>query len=237
MKKILAYIVAFVLSLSNGTTYTNVDEKEYTSDYFTITGEEAPDYREYYSGSGNNVSTAGCRISTFTANAMKLSWGSGYWFVNGKTVEESSINSENSNVVLMQDSAQANPYYVLKGIFGDNETIICPYSATLESSTVTNDCTSMRLLVTTDNGSHYRLTITGMKCWYCDFNRTGEIYGHTVEEFGQGKTTFRAGYVLGKATSDTQIAIVPVGTDDTDIVIGTSTPAEFYRQTYTSFDK
>jgi hypothetical protein len=82
------------------------------------------------------------------------------------------------------------------------------------------------------SGVEYKLVISNMSCWYCDVGRVDSPTYHTSSE--QNGKKFQAGNVLGRATSNTTIKVIPISNGSS---IGTATLSEFYSGTYTSPDE
>lgn len=232
MKQLIAMFLAFFMSLANSTEFELAEEKAYTEDYYTINQDDPPDYREYY----GNVSTVSgefnCKTTNFSAQGMRVDSSEGYWFVNNMSLSLESLDSSDYNVEHHKNNDKKNivDYYICKGAFTDGNYIIMPYLGTLQSESKTNDCKTMTVLCTAPTNVTYKLVIGDMDCWYCDIGKTSESTYHTGEE--QLGKKFQAGNVIGRATSDTYIKIIPVKNDS---AIGTATLKEFYSGTYTPY--
>lgn len=229
MKKILAMILAFIISLSNNTDYTITSDKPYTKDYYTINVDDPPDYRKYYGTISTSDATENCKTTNFSAQGKKVSGSDGFWFVNNMSA---SLDSIDGNIVehhKNNDGSQSVDYYVADGIFTDGNYIIMPYTGTLQCESKTNDCKSMTVFCKSPNGTEYKLVFANMECWYCDVSRDNPTF-HTSDE--QTGKKFMAGNVLGKATSETIVKIIPTQGSS---AVGTATLSQFYSGSYTPY--
>ena len=246
MKKILAMIIAFVVSLSTNTEYSEVASKPYSGDYFTITGKETPDYRIFYGGTDTTTSASGCKITPYSAMGKKPSFSDAYWFINNQSVNVDQLNSYTS--VKKDEAKKQTAYYYCSGIFSDGSYLIMPYTGKITCDTKSNDCTSIELVCTNNTTDvSYKIIIGNMKCWYCDVGRTGAtdfskdsdgnvintLGGHTVDEFKD--TSLPAGDVIGVTTSNTTIKVIPIKNQTDQSKLGTCTLYEFYTGTYTPY--
>lgn len=255
MKKILALITAFFMSLSTSTNYTVVSDKAYTTDTYQVTDTSMPDYRAYFLGGDGVSSSSGCQTTNFNSNAQPVGFGMGVWFVDSSTPTAS--NEANKKcfkaklyeydkdgkrkddpvdvdciVKVEEDGNTYNDAYVKSGMFLNDQYIIAPFKCTLESKSISGSVTSMTLRC--DVGANtYRIKIYNMKCWYCDINRTGDYTFHTSDE--QCGKTFSQGNVLGVATPETYVKITPINSAGT--AIGHCSMLQFYNGTYTKYKK
>lgn len=254
MKKILALITAFFMSLSTSTNYTVVSDKAYTTDTYQVTDTAMPDYRAYFLGGDGVSSSSGCQTINFNSNARPVGFGMGVWFVDGATPNASNKvdakcfkaklyeyddkgkrtgdHEENCSIKVEEDGNTYSDAYVKSGMFLDGQYIIAPFKCTLESKSISGSVTSMNLRC--DVGANtYRIKIYNMKCWYCDINRTGDYTFHTSDE--QCGKTFSQGNVLGVATPETYVKITPINSAGT--AIGHCSMLQFYNGTYTKYKK
>lgn len=232
MKKILAAIMAFFMSLSSSTDYTVAPSKTYTDEYYTVVEDSLPDYRAYYGGGEKASITAGCKTNNYYANGKRVTNKTGFWFIDGQSysigdsIKITDADGNTSNGKKKDDDGNA---IIPKGAFKDGQAIIIPYAGTLQTQSKNGgSITSMVLKCSTANGTTYKIKITGMKYWYCDSQRKGDIQYHTGEE-QQGKT-FSAGNVVGYATTNTKITITPVLKNGKK---GTCSLKQFYNGEYT----
>lgn len=195
-------ILAVFTSLFNGVNYQVSDDKPYGLDqYYTITEEEAPDYRVYYNKDFVAESnTSGCKTKNYKSNGKYVAYGNivptyrGYWLLDGEVAKLEDLQGQTLN-------------------FGKSGSyIICPYDATLLSKSETNDGHNMIIQIDLD-GKSYILTFADMDRWYCCMSRTNplldaggnEVWAHTsMEQCGH---QFKAGNVLGRATDETSVTI------------------------------
>lgn len=198
MKKILAIIIAFCTSLFNSVDFQVAGDKQYTADgYYQIDVGESPDYRTFYGSNPTASNLTSCKTTNYSAQGKRVSLDTsvstvGYWFVNGVNMDEKNLPEEK--------------YYE----FTSESYIICPFDATLETDSTSNDGSTMTVICSVDNKS-YRLTITGMECWYCDVGRnfsSGTLFQHTSDN--QKGHVFKAGNVLGKAKAGTVINVCAI---------------------------
>lgn len=248
MKKILALITAFFMSLGTSTDYTVVSEKPYTNNTYTVTDTTMPDYRSYFLGGEGASSSSGCQTINYSSNAQQVGFGTGYWFIDGnkpdmtkshtkfkaKLYEYTPDPNDSTKMVRNDGEPKVETYVenddgtqdaaIKSGMFLEGQYIIAPFKCILESRSVSGSVTSMKLLCTV-GATSYRIRINNMKCWYCDINRTGELKFHTSDE--QCGKTFSAGNVLGVATPETYVIIQPV--DASGTVIGHCSMAQFYK--------
>lgn len=230
MKKLISLILAFVMSIFNGTEFEEAPYKAYRAEHsqFSIADESQPDYRAYYNGEASN-NDIGCRIDTFEAdNACEVSWSKGkhmLWFFGGDTLDEGIAKPTNPN-----DDASKHKhgtYWQITDNSDDSSTlhvtfpcdnlveIIAPADCKIMDNTTSNNCKSINLAMEGGHGFEYRIRIDGLRCWYCDSGRENALdmdkpgpRGHTVDNF-RG-TVIHGGEVIGYATSSTEIDIIAV---------------------------
>lgn len=229
MKKFIAFIIAFIASLANNTSYTVTEDKPYTEEYYKIDVADDPDYRQYYGTTSSVTSDTYCKVTNFSAQGKKVTGSDGYWFVNNLSANMMSIDANYcTEHHLNNNSSKPIDYYTCSGCFTDGNYIIMPYTGTLECDSKTNDCSSMTVYCTADTGVQYKLVFMNMDRWYCDIGRVEDPTYHTSDE--QRGKKFQGGNVLGQATSDTTVKIIPIRNGAS---IGTATLSEFYSGTYT----
>lgn len=211
MKRLLAMLLALFTSIFSGVNYQVSGEKPYANNiYYTIDEADAPDYRTLYDKSFVAESnTTGCKTANYSEGQQYVIYNGvstthkGYWFIANDTVV-----------------ADDNIKFKTIDIGASDAYIICPYDATLLSTSMTNDGHSMQLRVEL-NGNAYNLLFENMDRWYCCMSRTNplfdnngnEVWQHTSSE--QKGHTFNAGNVLGRATDNTTVRITAVSGDDT----------------------
>lgn len=246
MKRFLALITAFFMSLSTSTDYTVVSDKDYSSNTYKVNEYQMPDYRTYFGGGLNASSSSGCTPINFNSNGQWVGFGSGYWFVDGSKPKKKDgqlvaptykytskgkckVKKKNAktHVITTVNGKKYKDATLAKGSFKDGQYIIAPFNCVLMSHSVSGGVTSMNLRC--DSGSNtYNITIRNMKCWYCDINRSGEFAYHTSDE--QYGRKFSGGNVLGIATRDTYIKVTPIG--KTGNQIGHCSMMQFYKGSY-----
>lgn len=256
MKKILALITAFFMSLSTSTDYTVVSDKPYTNNTYTVTDTTMPDYRSYFLGGEGASSSSGCQTINYNSNAKMVKSSTGFWFIDGTEPEMTDTHTKfkaklytykpdpDDNTKMLRDdgkptltaikssSGNYKDAGIKSGMFLDGQYIIAPFKCVLDSRSVSGSVNSMKLICNV-GATSYSIRINNMKCWYCDVNRTGDLQFHTSDEqFGK---TFSAGNVLGVATPETYIIIRPV--DASGTVIGHCSMAQFYRGAFTKFEE
>lgn len=219
MKKILAIIVSFLLSAFNSLDFNMAGDKQYSvNDYYTIDVEDAPDYREFYSGTPSASNKTSCKTTNYSAQGKKVNMTSnvsysGYWFENGVSKSED---------ILSDDT---------KFTFTSSGYIIMPFDGTLSTDSTTNNGKNMTVVCNIDN-KQYRITFENMECWYCDVGRENidESNGYHTSD-NQKDKTFKAGNVLGRAVGgETTVEIKPIKNGS---VIGSCSIKQFYQLTYT----
>lgn len=226
MKKILAMILSFFMSLSTQTNYTMTEEKPYVASTYKVEDTALPDYRAYFGGGEKASATAGCNTNNYYSRGKLFGDCAGYWFVDGevptdfnnimyhKKVETASggavqyktVRDDKKGIRENPNDSRIKYVYLRKGTFEENQAIIMPYPGKLESSSSTTGLNNMIVTCSAPGKSHvFQISIKNMKYWYCDKDRKGDINFHTGDE-QQGKS-FAAGHVLGYATEDTTITI------------------------------
>lgn len=195
--------MAFLMSLKTSTSFNVVDNKPYDNDVYKIEQGDPPDYRELYGVANGEKIIKQCNHNNYAGNSKRYSSGSdGYWFVNGQDAP--------TNMTDIKSTVNKDGNLILEELFTDQVNIIAPFNCILETKSLANDCTNMTVSCTI-KGTDYKITISGMYCWYCDVGRDeDELTGHTGKE--QLGKKFRGGQVLGRATEKTKIkikAIVP----------------------------
>lgn len=211
MKRLLAMLLALFTSIFSGVNYQVSGEKPYANDiYYKVDEADAPDYRTLYDRSFVAESnTTGCKTANYSEgqqyvlyNGINTSY-KGYWFLSNDTVT-------------VDDELK----YKTLSIGTEGAYIICPYDATLRSSSTTNDGHTMQIRIEL-NGKAYDLTFENMDRWYCCMSRTNplkdnngnEVWQHTSSE--QQGHTFSAGNVLGRATAETTVRIKLISDSET----------------------
>lgn len=81
MKKILALIAAFIISVFAGTSFTPAPNKQYSDYVYQINTYYQPDYRARYSG--ESTVQSGCNTTNFLAAGKQMYGSTGVWFVSG----------------------------------------------------------------------------------------------------------------------------------------------------------
>lgn len=206
MKRLLAMLLALFTSIFTGVNYQVSGEKPYANDiYYKIDEADAPDYRTLYDRSFVAESnTTGCKTTNYSEGQQYVIYNGvatsykGYWFIANDTA-------------VVDDNLK----YKTLNIGSEGSYIICPYDATLCSTSITNDGHSMSIRIEL-NGKAYDLLFENMDRWYCCMSRTNplidpngnEVWQHTSTE--QQGHTFSAGNVLGRATANTTVNIKPV---------------------------
>ena len=226
MKKLIALLMSFIMSLSTSTKFNPTDDKVYTKDTYTVQETTLPDYRQYF-GNAKASATSGCNTHNFYSRGVRVQGDNvyGYWLVDGDnysidspdknkvttyTYDSDGKKQTNTGQFTSKTDNSGNKYiHTPKGMFPKGSAIIMPYDGTLSSTSANgSSITAMTVLCTHPNGTQYRIQINNMKMWYCDKDRTGEFDFHTGEEqFGK---KFSAGNVLGYATEDTYVVIKPI---------------------------
>lgn len=241
MKRLFSMFMAFFVSLTSNTSFSIVEEKPYTGDYYRVDIEEPPDYRSFYDSQAANTAAENCRTTKYSSNGKKFEGSSnGYWLGNNHEVNLQYLDDHtghlNTSDRLSNNTIEC---YVLKDCFSQGQQIIMPFTGELACDSTVSNCTSIQVRCTHPvTGYVYLLTINNMQCWYCDVSRTdalstsGTLTYHTSEE-GDG-TPIKAGSVLGIATKDTIVKIVPYGSDTKKV--GTATPVQFYSGEYTAYE-
>lgn len=238
MKKLFSMFMAFLMSLSSNTSYNLVEEKPYTGEYYRVSIEEAPDYRDYYSAKTSTTAEASCKTTKYTANGKIVEGTSGYWLGNNQELSLDAVEGFTKELKT-NDSINGSVIdrYSVVGCFSQGQLIIMPFSGELITESCNNDGKSMTVDCANPNNSEikYRLKIENMQCWYCDVGRDGAIAQgggilfHTSDE--KKGTSIRAGCVLGVATPDTKVTFVPINSAEKKA--GICTPKQFYLGTYT----
>lgn len=250
MKELLAMLLAFFTSLGTSTDFSIVADKPYTTDYYTVDITDPPDYRTFYDSSVSASSETNCKTTTYTAQGRRVASANfnsendanivGYWFANNQTFNTqvmASMCKEHISTDKVEGENKVD-YYEAVGCFTEGTYIIMPYSGTLQSPSASTMNHSMTVFCANPvNGQQYKLKICNMRCWYCDVGRKGALdttepkgnMYHTSDEKPGKKIP--AGAVLGVATKDTKIQIIPIDANGTSV--GTATLTEFYEGTFT----
>ncbi len=200
MKKLLAWLMAFVVALFNNVEYTKMDAHEYDSSkiYYLDVEEARPDYRYQRSDLDINSSEVSCRYSNYSQSAKRVQYGAdqpsikAYWFESPGIRLEDITDSEKSITL----TSEGRPIYA-------------PYDCILTTENLSaNDGTTMEVVCTISGQERYRISISGMSKWYCDKLRTTTGF-HTWDnpEPNGRKHTFSAGNVLGYQSSNTVIVV------------------------------
>lgn len=275
MKRLLTMLLSLVMSLTNNTSYSVVDNKEFpsagieanvpgdkdsedeqddgidkTTGYYTIDVRDAPDYRDMMSENPSNLETNTCKTSTFTLHPKHVPSSSGFWVIDGKTptIDNITVGTSTSLVKRQKDDKDdsTTEHYMIGGftkgsgkhaeaVFSDSDNIVAPYDSTiLTGGNLTLDTITL-LCDKTAHGKdyYYKLVITGMRCWYCDYGRPNALdtskpnalATHTFKKMQGHKIA--AGCVVGRATKDTCITIYKCKKDGEPIDEAVSV-VEFY---------
>lgn len=255
MKRLLTMLLSLVMSLTNNTSYSVVDNKEFpsagieanapgdkdsedeqdydtdrTTGYYTIDVRDAPDYRDLMSENPSTLETNTCKTSTYTLHPKHVPSSSGFWVIDGKTptIDNITVGTSSSLIKKQKDDKDdsTTEHYMIGGftkgsgknvetVFSDTDNIVAPYDSTiLTGGNLTLDTITL-LCNKTAHGKdyYYKLVITGMRCWYCDYGRPGALdtsksnvlVTHTFKKMQGHKIA--AGCVVGRATKDTCITI------------------------------
>lgn len=200
MKRLFAYLMAFLMSLKTSTAYTPTPEKDFSFSTYSVETLDPPDYRDYYYGAEGEKVSQLCVLTHFTSNGKRAyPTMDPYWFVDGLAMPDDLTDN-----ISVKDGEMT-----LSNLFTNNTYIIAPSTCKLKVHSKGSDGKSMTLNCTIADTS-YTVGIQNMGGWYCDVSRTGKIENHTGED--QYNTTFRAGQVLGYATNDTTITIKAIVT-------------------------
>lgn len=220
LKKLLAIVLAFFTSLFNSLEFQISDDKVYSeSAYYTISEDDEPDYREFYGSINAGADTSGCKTTNYNAQGKLVDMAGttvmyeGYWLENG--------TYKNINDISDQEQGYT---------FNSESYIIIPYDGVLQSDSTNNNGTTMTIFCSVGDVT-YRLSISGMQCWYCDIGRhysSDDNTFHTSEN--QKGKSFKAGNVIGLSTAGTSISIAPIKNGK---VVGTCTLQQMYMGTYT----
>lgn len=211
MKRLLAMLLALFTSISSGVNYQASGEKPYGKNvYYKVDVADAPDYRTLYDKSFVAESnTTGCKTANYSEGQQYVIYNNlqtthkGYWFISNDTA-------------IVDDSIKCKTL----DIGSSGAYIICPYDATLLSTSTTNDGHSMQIRIEL-NGEAYNLLFENMDRWYCCMSRTNPLYDNNGNEVWQHTSseqkghTFSAGNVLGRASDNTTVKITAVTGDDT----------------------
>lgn len=206
MKKLLAWLLSFFMALGANVEYTRQeDTHEYVeSEVYRFVGEvEYVDYRSQQAHSSNSKEVS-CRDTPQIASAAKqVKYESNntpgtlaYWFENGVTMSIKDIPNDSKEY-----------------IFDSSGTIVLPYPGYLTTENLqANDCTTMEVVCKVNGVDAYRLSFSGMECWFCDTNRESLTF-HTWEnpDSNGNRKQFSAGTALGKSVEgQTSVVINPI---------------------------
>ena len=170
MKKLIAWILSFFMALNANVEYTRQeDTHEYVeSEIYRFEGEyDYVDYRAQQAHSANSKEIS-CRETPQVAS-------------NAKQVKYASNNTPSTIA-----------YWFEGGV------IVLPYPGYLSTENLqANDCTTMEVICKVNGVDAYRLTFSGMECWYCDTNREELVY-HTWDnpDSNGNRKQFAAGTFL-----------------------------------------
>lgn len=201
MKKLLAWLLAFLTSTSYNVDYAREDPKQfYQSDgYFKLDTELAePDYRTQNTVEASTFSSQkACLYYNTDASNAKAVIGlnkTAYWFEDG--VEKSLTGLSDT---------EKQYTFTISGL------IVAPFDMTsvTPSTTVQNDWPSMSLECKV-NGETYILTISGMECWFCDLKRTLPRVDSNdpnsmvvlTHDYNESTHSFKQGQVLGRSVAN-----------------------------------
>lgn len=212
--------MSFLMSLSNSVEYAPVESTPYTDNsYYKVDVTDAPDYREYYSGTLSASNKLSCKTTNYSAQGKKVSMTTdvafeGYWFENAVFKSEEDLASYTSTFTFVSDGF-----------------IIMPFDGKLNTDSTTNRGDVMTVVCSV-NGKDFRLTFESMECWYCDVGRENidATHDYHTSDNQKGKT-FKAGNVLGRAKGGvTKVTVKPIKNGS---VVGTCTVSQFYKLQYT----
>lgn len=202
MKRLLSMVLALAFSILNNVDYSTNADVVFTPDgYYKIEEGEAPDYRyltKNYSDLSSGGTCIGVSSSRESAVLIHMSEMSNhkYWLdYSDMTVTEDVIETEHSST---------DGY-----TFNKLTDIVAPQKCIVKSSSTGGDGHVMDL--TTADGK-YNFHITGMERWFCCRNKRLSAdedpmqvkWTHTVNI---QDTAIPAGYLIGKATDGTRVAI------------------------------
>lgn len=250
-------LLALLMSLTNNTSYSIVDTKEYpgpngtvdvadeSSDevpaddvdtspgYYTIDIDDAPNYRDIMSQNPSNIDTNRCKTATFSLKPKHVESSDGYWVIDGKSPSLESLIPGNAGSVVNQiiddDDTTIDAYSIggyssvddqtLQEVFSDKDNIVMPFDGKIvtEGNMTMDSMTVVCCKIKGSKQRYYKLLITGMRCWYCDYGRENALTKkntlscHTFKKLAGHKVN--AGCVLGRATKKTAIEIYKCDSD------------------------
>lgn len=243
IKELLSLILAFFTSLGTSTEFSIVQDKPYTTNYYTVDVTDPPDYREFFSSGASASNETNCKTTVYSAQGKRVDGSVGYWVANNQTYQIGSLGGKVVAHTPTDYVTQENKidYYKVEECFTEGVYIIMPFSGTLQSPSSNTMNNSITVYCThPETGVQYKLKFCEMRCWYCDIGRDGALdksgeHGtmyHTSDEKAGKK--FPAGSVLGVATDKTYFQIVPI--DQSEASIGTADLVQFYNGEYKKFD-
>ena len=204
MKKLLAMLMAMLLSMFENVDYQYQSERPFNHDsYYTIdVPAQTVDYRDLY---GKQIAAGGsysCIPTTYNVSCYTVNYSDGVTRVGAKWV----VANEHKDIAEISGTTYT---------FESNSPIACPYAGTLLTSSNTSTGTIMEIAISV-NGKNYRMYIEDMERWWCcdskkdyDFPDT-KTWEHTCSEL-KG-TTFKAGTCLGRARANsTSIHVIENG--------------------------
>lgn len=206
MKKLIAWILSFFMALNANVEYTRQeDTHEYVeSEVYRFVGEyDHVDYRAQQAHSANSKEISCRETPQVASNAKQVKYNSNntpstlaYWFEGGVIVSIDDIPNDSKEYV-----------------FDSTGDIVLPYPGYLSTENLqANDCTTMEVICKVNGVDAYRLTFSGMECWYCDTNREELVY-HTWDnpDANGNRKQFAAGTFLGKCIEgQTSVVINPI---------------------------
>lgn len=289
MKKLLAMLLALIMSLSNSTNYSIVDDKPYpgpnystdqasadseepdpdneaeenakvsneelskddeNAGYYTINVGDAPDYR-HIKEKTSDIEATSCKTTPFFYDPRLVPSSTGYWFVDGVAPDLNDLKTvEEGGMAHKIEDPEKITFYTIGGykksngevvsIFKKGSYVVMPYDGKiLTQGAMSLDSISLVCSKTIDKNNktyYYKLLISGLQCWYCDFSRPGALDGgklsfhsHTFRSLADKKIP--AGRVIGLANKDTVIEVIPC--DKNGDVTNTTEPVsivDFYAQ-------
>ena len=201
MKKLLAWLLAFLTATTSNVEFVRQDNEHFYApdNYFKLNTELAePDYRTQNIVEASTFSTAkACLYYNTTSGSAKKITGvnrTAYWFEDGVAMAYKDLSATEKSFT-----------------FSVSGLIIAPFDMTCvtPSDVVQNDWPSMSLECKL-GGDTYIITISDMECWFCDLKRTLPRIDSTdptsqvvlSHDYSEKQHSFKQGQVLGRAVMD-----------------------------------
>lgn len=190
MKRILAMLIALVVSTFSGTKYIASDENTYfQKSYYVIEDTNVrPSYRDLYNGNCADIKEL-CLTSTTQAPRATLKGNNGYYWLSS-TESSEGASALGDTLTCTQDGVLIAPFNCL---------VVTDASGSAGGTFMTLESTDGK----------YTITVEGMERWFCCRNRElpeDGVWQHTDKH--KSKTiTVKKGYIIGNHKEGTLVIL------------------------------